>query len=249
MLLKENLTVTYMNNQNNQILLENILFLDIETVPLYPSFDDVPETIKPFWIQKSEHINKEKPAKELYERAGIYAEFGKIVCISLGRAINKNDHIYIRIKSFYGHDEKVILNDFFNLISKFNQDNLFLCAHNGKEFDFPYIARRAIINRIALPTILNTSGIKPWEIKHIDTMDMWRFGDYKNFTSLDLLATIFNIPSPKDEISGKDIFRVYYEENDLEKIAKYCQKDVLTLIQVYLRYKNLDNIPIKYELV
>lgn len=234
---------------NNHIPLDNILFLDIETVPQYQSFEEVPDRLKIFWEQKSERLDKEKTAKELYERAGIYAEFGKIVCISFGRALNKKDHIYTRIKSFYSHDEKEILMNFFDLIRKFNSEELYLCAHNGKEFDFPYIARRAVVNRIALPQVLNTSGCKPWEIKHIDTMDLWRFGDYKSYTSLDLLSSIFNIPSPKDEISGKDIYKVYYQENDLEKIVKYCQKDVLTLIQVYLRYKDMDTIPLKYEFV
>ncbi len=233
----------------NQIPIEKILFIDIETVPQYKNYDELPSTIKPFWEQKSERLDKEKSAKELYERAGIYAEFGKIICISCGRAINKTDHIYIRITSIFGHDEKEILNNFFNIINKFDTDNLYLCAHNGKEFDFPYIARRSIINRIKLPVVLNISGYKPWEVKHLDTLELWRFGDYKSFTSLDLLAAIFNIPSPKDEISGKDVCKVYYEENDLKKIANYCQKDVLTLIQVYLRYKDLDVLPIKCEFV
>lgn len=140
--------------------------------------------------------------------------------------------------------------EFFNILKKsFNTDQHYLCAHNGKEFDFPYIARRGIVHRLPLPTILQTAGCKPWEVRHLDTMELWRFGDYKSYTSLDLLAHIFQIPSPKNEISGKDVYKVYYLEQDLEKIATYCKKDVLTLINIYLRYQLLDEQNISFEFV
>jgi len=239
-----------MSNQGNEINIEKILFIDIETVPQYSSLENVPENLKKFWVQKAEKINKDKSAEELYERAGIYAEFGKIVCIGLGYIRYSDQKFNVRIKSIYGDDEKQILTDFFNIVKQyFNTDEHYLCAHNGKEFDFPYIARRAIVNRLELPSILSTAGTKPWEVKHIDTMELWKFGDHKSYTSLDLLANIFGLPSPKDDISGKDVYRVYYEEKNLEKIAEYCKKDVLTLIKVYLRYRNLDNIELNVEFV
>lgn len=220
------------------IHLKNILFLDIETVPQYSKFDELPENLKQLWIEKAERIDKEKDPDELYERAGIYAEFGKIICISVGFVYNTNNQYFIRIKSYYGHDEKKLLMNFFELLNEWYSGNdHYLCGHNSKEFDIPYIARRAIVNNIKLPKILDIAGCKPWEVRHLDTMELWRFGDYKSYTSLNLLATIFNIPSPKDDISGKDVYRVYYEEKDLNRIVTYCQKDVVTLIRVYMRYR------------
>ncbi len=234
----------------NNIPIENILFLDIETVPQYSSYEEVPEEIKPFWQLKAEKIDKEKTPAELYERAGVYAEFGKIICISAGIVRKNEEALTIRIKSFYGHDEKQLLTDFFALLNKnYNLDSHYLCGHNSKEFDFPYIARRAIVQRLPIPAILNTAGCKPWEVRHLDTMELWRFGDYKSFTSLDLLAAIFGIPSPKNDISGKDVYKVYYLENNLERIAEYCQKDVVTLIKIFLRYKNMDTLPIQVDFV
>jgi len=219
-----------------EIPIQKILFLDIETVPQYATFDEMPEHLKELWALKADKIDKELTPSELYQRAGIYAEFGKIVCISVGTVYIKNNAKNIRIKSYASDDEKEILKQFFQVLNKsYSTDDCFLCGHNGKEFDFPYIARRAIIHRLKLPKILDTAGSKPWEVKHLDTMELWRFGDYKNFTSLNLLAAIFNIPTPKDDISGKDVYRVYYEEKDLKRIATYCQKDVVTLIQIFLK--------------
>jgi len=220
------------------IPLNKILFLDIETIPQYPQFGELPEPFKQLWTEKAEKIDKERQADEVYERAGIYAEFGKIICISVGLVYNTNNQYFVRIKSYYGHDEKDLLMRFFELLNtKYSGEDHFLCGHNGKEFDFPYIARRALIHRIKLPKILDTAGCKPWEVRHLDTMELWRFGDYKSYTSLNLLSAIFDIPSPKDDISGKDVYRVYYQEKDLDRIATYCQKDVVTLIRVYMRYR------------
>jgi uncharacterized protein YprB with RNaseH-like and TPR domain len=114
---------------------------------------------------------------------------------------------------------------------------LYLCAHNGKEFDYPYLIRRILINGLEVPSILNLSGKKPWEVNHIDTMELWKFGDYKHYTSLELLATVFGISSPKDDINGSDVGRVYWQENDLQRIVKYCQKDVVTIVNLLLRFK------------
>lgn len=177
-----------------------------------------------------------KSPAEMYENAGIFAEFGKIVCISVGYFARERE---LRIKSFYGDDEKELLNNFCGLLNQyFYSREHVLCAHNGKEFDFPYIARRMLVNGIRLPLILNTAGKKPWEVKHLDTMELWKFGDYKSFVSLNLLAAVFDIPTPKDDIDGSQVGEVYWKMHDLERIVQYCQKDVLTVAQIFLKYRN-----------
>jgi len=219
---------------------ENVLFLDIETVSQFPSYELLPGVFKFHWDKKSERLGKEnETSSELYSRAGIYAEFGKIICISCGFLKNTEKGTYFRIKSFYGDNESEILNNFSNLLeNSFNKPENLLCAHNGKEFDYPYIARRTLIRGIKLPKILDIAGRKPWDIQHLDTLDLWKFGDYKTYTSLDLLAAIFNIPTPKDDIDGSQVGEVYWKDKDFERIVNYCQKDVLTVAQLYLKYKN-----------
>ena len=218
--------------------IEKILFLDIETVPAFPSYSDMPEETRIFWDKKADTLKKTEDAPEItYHRAGIYAEFGKIICISVGIIKNKAGKSTIRIKSFSGHDEKQVLIDFLELLNKkLKSPELLFCAHNGKEFDFPYLSRRILINGLKLPEPLKTNGKKPWEIPHLDTLDLWRFGDYKNYSSLELLAFVFNIPSPKDDIKGSDIWSVYWQEKDLDRIVTYCQKDVLTVAQLLNSY-------------
>lgn len=212
--------------------LSNVLFLDIETAPIVYNYKDLDPAMRPLWDTKFRFSAIETPEQQ-YKKAGIYAEFAKVICISVGIY---NDQSF-RVKSFYGHDEKQILNDFAELLSKhYNRKEHLLCAHNGKEFDFPFICRRMLINGIKLPKILNIAGKKPWEICHLDTMELWKFGDYKNYTSLNLLAAVFNIPTPKDDIDGSDVARVYWEEKNLERIVTYCQKDVLTVAQLLLRF-------------
>ena len=214
-----------------------VLFLDIETVSAHPKYDDLSERMKKLWEKKSQKIKKAETetAEELYPRAAIYAEFGKIIVISVG-FLNGNE---FRLKSFYGDDEKILLQEFAELLNRhYNYADSMLCAHNGKEFDFPYIARRMILNGIELPLILQMAGKKPWEIKHLDTMELWKFGDYKNYTSLDLLTAIFDIPTPKDDIDGSMVGEVYWQQNDLERIKEYCQKDVLAIAQLMRRYLN-----------
>jgi len=222
-----------------KINIENVLFLDIETVPVYPNYSQLPAHYKQFWDNKAKYISRENETPdEIYQKAGIYAEFGKIICISIG-AVKKIEGKYVlRIKSFYGDDEKQVLAGFIELLKKsYNRPEHLLCAHNGKEFDFPFLARRMMINNLKLPYLLDIAGKRPWEIPHLDTLELWKFGDYKNYTSLDLLATVFNIPSPKGDINGKDVARVYWEEKNLERIVIYCQKDVLTIVQIILHYK------------
>ncbi|MFO8130435.1 MAG: 3'-5' exonuclease [Bacteroidales bacterium] len=221
---------------------EKILFIDIETVPQWSDYQDMPERFRVLWDKKAERIRRrdEDTAEMLFNSAGIYAEFGKVVCISSGFLANGE----LRIKSFYGDDEALLLKEFSYLLDTYySRPDFLLCAHNGKEFDFPFLSRRLLINGLKLPQILDNAGKKPWEVPFLDTMELWRFGDYKNFTSLELLAAVFDIPTPKDDISGADIQQVYWKENDLERIVTYCQKDVITIVQLFLRYQNLPLLP------
>lgn len=222
-----------------RVNLEHILFLDIETVPQHQHFDDVDDTTKMLWGLKSQYQRKEDiTPEEFYERAGIWAEFGKIVCISVGHFVLKNDLRNFRITSFHG-DEIKILKDFKALLeTHFNKSHHLLCAHNGKEFDFPYIARRMIINGIDIPFKLDLFGKKPWEVPHLDTLELWKFGDYKTFTSLKLMAHVLGIPSPKDDIDGSQVRSVYYDDKDIERIIIYCEKDAVTVAQIFLRLRN-----------
>lgn len=222
--------------------LENILFLDIETVPGCSTYDQLPLNMAALWEKKAMQLVRlekfsaegERKAEEIYDRAGIYAEFGKIVCISTGVLRGGN----FRVKSFFGEDETDLLTRFCDMLEKAREKNIiFLCAHNGKEFDFPYLIRRMLINGVNVPAILDLNGKKPWEVPHLDTMELWKFGDYKNYTSLELLATVFGLPTPKDDISGADVARVYWQEHDLPRIVTYCQKDVITLVNLVLRFK------------
>ena len=225
----------------NKIKLENILFLDIETVPEVATFSELSPEKQELYALKTQYQRKDEITPEdFYERAGIWAEFGKIVCISIGYFVEQEGKRNFRVKSLSG-DEKELLESFKTLLNNhFNDANHLLCAHNGKEFDFPYIARRMIINRIELPAKLNLFGKKPWEVAHLDTLELWKFGDYKHYTSLKLLANILGIPSPKEDIDGSDVARVYYEENDLDKIVKYCERDTVAVAQLLLRFNNLE---------
>jgi len=219
--------------------LEKVLFLDIETVPEIYHYKELDKNKQELWDAKSAYFQKDgQTAEDVYERAGIYAEFGKIVCISVGIISQKGGERVLRLKSFCSDDEKVVLQEFCNLLnSYFNTSQHLLCGHNVKEFDLPFIARRILINRLKLPLLLDIAGKKPWEIGHLDTMELWKFGDFKHYTSLNLLASIFQIPTPKDDISGKDVARVYYEEQDLDRISIYCQKDVATVVSLLLKFK------------
>ncbi|OMP32154.1 3'-5' exonuclease [Mangrovimonas sp. DI 80] len=222
----------------SKLPLENILFLDIETVPETEHFSDLDTTKQYLWDAKSQYQRRDEyTAEEFYERAGIWAEFGKIVCISVGYFSFQGDMRQFRVTSFFG-DEIKLLQDFKNLLSThFGQPKHVLCAHNGKEFDFPYIARRMIIHNIELPYKLNLFGKKPWEVPHLDTLELWKFGDYKHFTSLKLLTNVLGIPSPKDDIDGSEVRRVYYEENDIDRIVTYCEKDTVAVAQIFLRLR------------
>ncbi len=224
----------------SRVNISDILFLDIETVPQYPSSKDVPPAVMELWDKKSQYARKEgESAEDVYERAGIWAEFGRIICISMGFIFFRDRERCLRVKSFFDDDEKVLLQEASEQIQQFFAKKLLgrLCAHNGKEFDFPYMARRMLINGLKLPKVLDVAGAKPWEVPFLDTMELWKFGDYKHYTSLELLTNIFNIPTPKDDIDGSMVAAVYYNDKDIRRIVKYCEKDVVAIAQLLLRYK------------
>ena len=222
----------------SKLHLENILFLDIETVPEKATFSELDEVKKELWEHKSQYQRRDElTAEEFYDRAGIWAEFGKIICISVGYFQLQNDLRTFRVTTFFG-DEIKILKDFKNLVvTHFSQNKHLLCAHNGKEFDFPYIARRMIIHTIELPYKLNLFGKKPWEVPHLDTLELWKFGDYKTYTSLKLLTNVLGIPSPKDDIDGSQVYEVYYKQKDISRIVEYCEKDTIAVAQIFLRLR------------
>jgi len=224
-----------------KILLENILFLDIETVPEAADYNELDAEMKALWEHKTQYQRKDDfSPEEFYDRAGIWAEFGKIVCISVGYFVIKGDVRNFRVTSFFG-DEKKILRDFNNLLNNhFNQAQHILCGHNAKEFDIPFLARRMIINQIPIPNKLNLFGKKPWEIPHLDTLELWKFGDYKHFTSLKLMCKVLGIPSSKGDIDGSQVGHVYYVEKDIDRIVTYCEKDTIAVAQIFLRLRRED---------
>lgn len=235
---------------NLTISLHDILFLDIETVPQQAHWNEVPQENQLLFEQKTQYQRKDEiSAEDFYERGGIWAEFGKIICISVGYFVIQNNEKQFRVRSFFGDDELTILSDFKVLLDKhFSKKEHVLCAHNGKEFDFPYIARRMIINQIELPKKLNLFGKKPWEVPHLDTLELWRFGDYKHYTSLKLLTAILGIPSPKDDIDGSEVAKVYYQEKNLERIVTYCEKDTIAVAQILLKFNN-ENLLTEHQIV
>ena len=223
--------------------LREVLFLDIETVAITDSYQSLDERFKSLWARKASYLRKDESQTDEYlfnQRAGIYAEFGKVICIGVGKFYQQESgEMVLKTKAYYGNDEKSLLLEFKGMLDKMDGSVVKLCAHNGKEFDFPYLCRRMLVNEISLPQALNLAGKKSWEVPHIDTMEMWKFGDYKNFTSLELLATIFNIPSSKGGIDGSQVNEVYYKESDLPRIKDYCLRDVVVLSQIFLKMRGI----------
>lgn len=225
--------------------IKDIIFIDIETVGLVRDYHSLDERLKYLWARKANYLRAEDQTdEEIFNlKAGIYAEFGKVITIVVGKFVdNENGELTLRTKAYSGHNEKELLLEFNKMVDRLDPLSAKFCAHNGKEFDYPYLCRRMLVNEIKLPAILNITGRKPWEIQHLDTLEMWKFGDYKHFTSLDLLAAIFNIPSSKNNIDGSMVNDVYYQENDLERITSYCVGDVVVLAQVFLRLKGISPI-------
>ena len=230
----------------NHVVLQNLLVIDIETAPVVPELESLPEAMQDAWESKAAKHRPEDvtPHDHFFDRAGIFAEFGKIVCISVGYFLkdNKNaDKLNLRIKSFSGREEKPILEGFFELLNHphFNTPEIGLAGHNIKEFDVPYICRRALLNGLILPKILDISGRKPWETNFVDTLNLWKFGDYKNYTSLALLSALFDLPTPKDDIDGSEVGSVFWHKDDVDRITRYCQKDVIAVAQLLLRFKGM----------
>jgi len=226
----------------NHIRLKQLLFIDIETVPIQANYESLPSAMQKLFANKIKHYKTDLTIEELYtQKAGILAEFGKIVCIGLGYLAGKRDNYQMRVTAVANENEKVLLKAFLKLLNKsFNNVNQFcFCGHNIKEFDIPYICRRILINALPLPEVLNISGLKPWEVNHVDTLNLWKFGDRKHYTSVSLLAHLLKVPTPKSDIDGSDVATVYWEQNDLERIIRYCKKDVIAVAQLIMRFKQL----------
>lgn len=222
---------------------ESLLVIDIETVSQFADHNEMPEHWKELWAHKafSQMPDGDTPATLYPKKAAIWAEFGKIICISMGFFVKGREGYTFRVKSFYGHDECQILREFTETVEKLvaTKKSIAFCGHNIREFDIPYICRRMLINQQCIPTYLNFQSLKPWEVNMVDTMQCWKFGDYKNYISLNLLAACLGIPSPKGDIDGSQVGEVYWTERDLPRIARYCQQDVITCAQVYLKMMNL----------
>ncbi len=231
-------------------LLRNILFIDIETVRLTRSFDELDERMKEAWKKKSSWLTRENdktPEEAYHDRAAIHAEFGRVVVIGMGIIHEADGEWVLRTKALYDEDEAKLLQSFKDVLGRTKQDDLMLCAHNGKEFDFPYLSRRMRINRIPLSRALDISGKKPWEIQHLDTMEMWKFGDFRHYTSLDLLATLFNIESSKAEMDGSEVGETFYTEKNPEKIMDYCLRDVEVTARLFLHLKGWHDVSCRVE--
>ena len=217
--------------------LGSLLFLDIETASTTESFESLDPRLQQEWIRKEKYMRSENPDPEpgsfFFDRAGIHAEFGKIICIGVGYfQVKKRDKkLLFRSKILASEEEKEILMEMRALLER---KKWILCAHNGKEFDFPYLCRRMLIHGISLPEPLQLAGKKPWELRHVDTMDLWKFGDYKHYTRLELLAGVFGITSSKESIDGSEVNASYYQEKNIEKIKAYCLRDVEVTARIYL---------------
>lgn len=236
----------------DHIDIANVLFLDIETVSAQPDYDHLSTAFQELWQVKAhqvtrrydEEMEEEEIAQAYTDRAAIYAEFGKIICISVGAVYRNRDDqsLRVRLKSFAGDNEAELLHDFSQLVTQYYNDpqKHYFCGHNIREFDMPYICRRMIVNQLPFPNSLQLAGKKPWELKHLlDTLDFWRFGDNKSFVSLKMLAALLDFPSPKEDIDGSQVGRVYWEEQDIDRISHYCERDVLATIQLFLRFKRM----------
>lgn len=220
---------------------ESLFIFDIETVPGYADFNQLPPAVQKLFNDKTGRFRKEEedPAEYYFSKAGILAEFGKIIVISCGYFVKKDDHYVLNIKTYSGHDEKLLLETFTPTLINVSKNDYLLCGHNIKEFDVPWLCRRFLINGLALPPVLDIYGKKPWEVNHVDTLELWKFGDFKNYTSLNLLAHVLQVPTPKDDIDGSMVGNVYWKEDNLNRITKYCSKDVIAVAQVIMRLKGL----------
>ncbi len=229
--------------------IENILFIDVETASQQASFEELSDRMQMLWEKKAQKYLKadsSENVKQLYQKkAAIHPEFARAVCISCGYIQFNSEGIPdLTLKSYAGEYEPEILSTFGQMLTKFMaKDGRNLCAHNGKEFDFPFLGKRFLIQGIPLPDVLQIQGKKPWEVSFVDTMDLWRFGDYKSYISLDLLATVLGVPSPKDDIDGSEVSKIFWQEKNIERIQIYCEKDVKTTAQILLRMCQMPMLP------
>lgn len=226
----------------SHINIYDLIFIDIETVPQHSAHEQLSNSMKELWSTKHSllKVENESSGEGYLKRAGVYAEFAKIICISIGyfRTEKESKQRTFRVKSFSGDDEKALLQEFVELINKkFDPGRFHFCGHNIREFDIPFICRRMLIQQLKFPDTLDVSGKRPWEMYDVDTLQLWKFGDFKNYTSLKLLAEVLGIPTPKGDIEGKDVCRVYWNENGLNRIVEYCQRDVVTVARLLLRFK------------
>jgi len=232
--------------------LRRILFLDIETASSEASFEELTDSIKEHWKKKARrHVNSEEypyfddDLEAIYQdKAAIHAEFARVVCISVGFIIQHEDQLALRIKTFVHEDEAILLQTFAELLDKhyYDKHNQFLCGHNIKEFDVPFICRRMMIHGIKLPNLLNIAGHKPWQTHHLlDTMEMWKYGDYKHYTSLDLLCEVLGVPTSKTDMNGAQVSRAFWDGR-INEISQYCEEDVLATVRVYQRCVGLVQI-------
>ena len=224
-----------------------ILFLDIETVGGCPDLESCekfsPEIAEQFhkyydWFNKRfpEDITLDK--NEVFKkRAALVPEFAKIICVSMAFVMENGE---VKKQTFSGDNEKELLIKVRNLLDRCHNLDFYLCGHNLKNFDIPMLAKRMIINGILPSKILPDYNTKPWEVKAIDTKEIWQYGSYTSIGSLDLLCTCLGIESPKDgEITGDKVHKSYWEENKLSEISEYCEKDVNVLIEFIKKLKNL----------
>ncbi len=222
--------------------LENFLVIDMETVTVSKDFDALEQSWQHLWREKATRSLPQHTtlAEHYLQRAGVMAEFAKIVCISIGYFKNEGGSTQFRIKSFFDVQERDLLQHFVAVVTQFRavSNHWVFTGHNIKEFDIPFLCRRLIVNGLGIPSFLDFQNRKPWQTNLVDTFQYWRFGDYKHFTSLQLLAAALNIPSPKDDMEGSQVGHVYWVEKDLQRIVTYCQRDVLTVANVLLRFKN-----------
>lgn len=220
---------------------EALFIFDIETVPGVADYNQLDPAFQKLFDDKVGRFKKEEdnPADYYFSRAGIFAEFGKIIVISCGYMLKQGDAYTLHIKTFSDHNEKLLLEAFTPTLINVSKNDYQLCGHNIREFDVPWLCRRFLINGLPLPPVLDIYGKKPWEVNHVDTLDLWKFGDFKHYTSLHLLASVLGVPTPKDDIDGSMVGNVYWNENNLSRIAKYCSKDVIAVAQIMMRLKGL----------
>ncbi len=237
--------------------LKQMVFIDIETIRGKKTYNDViteNPALDDYWQTKHTQIREKEPlsyghiedSAEMYEKmAALYPEWGQIVCISIGQIKFDEDGNPIKFttKSFSGLYEKILLEEFNETASKImsKYPRMQWVGHNIKGFDMPYIIKRSLINGVRVPNVFHLQKQKPWESQLIDTNDVWKFNGW-NGARLGLLTEILNIPSPKQDMDGKMVSDVFWEDGDLNRISEYCEMDINATANVMLRISGMDII-------